>query len=79
MTGAMDLEHSAEHEVFRREVRDWLEAHVPRPALPSGDTEEGFALCKAWEKELFDAGLADVSWPREYGGRGASLCEWLIF
>ncbi len=79
MTVHMDLRYSAEHEAFRREVRDWLAAHVPRPALPSGDTAEGFARCKVWERQLFDAGYAVVSWPREYGGRGASLWEWLIF
>ena len=52
---------------------------MPREPLPSGDTAEGFALHRAWEKKLFDARWAVVSWPREYGGREASLFEWLIF
>jgi alkylation response protein AidB-like acyl-CoA dehydrogenase len=47
--------------------------------LPSGDTAEGFALHVEWEKKLFDARWSVVSWPEEYGGRGASLWEWLIF
>jgi alkylation response protein AidB-like acyl-CoA dehydrogenase len=75
----MDLEPTDGERAFRDEARRWLEAHVPRPALPSGDTPEGFALCRAWEKQLFDAGWAVVSWPRAYGGREASLVEWLIF
>src|SRR5436190_2730276 len=75
----MDLSESAAEERFRAECRAWLEANVPRPALPSGDTREGFAAHLEWERTLFDAGWAVVSWPREYGGREASLWEWLIF
>ena len=75
----MDLTFTEEEEAFRAEARAWLEANVPRPALPSGDTREGFSLHKEWERALFDARWAVVSWPREYGGRDASLMEWLIF
>jgi alkylation response protein AidB-like acyl-CoA dehydrogenase len=75
----MDLSFSPAEEQFRTECRDWLAAHVPRPALPSGDTRAGFALHLEWERALFDARYAVVSWPREYGGREASLWEWLIF
>src|SRR6476659_2983164 len=75
----MDLSESAAEEQFRAECRAWLEANVPRPALPSGDTREGFAAHLEWERTLFDARYAVVSWPREYGGREASLWEWLIF
>jgi alkylation response protein AidB-like acyl-CoA dehydrogenase len=75
----MDLTFSPEEEAFRAECRSWLEARVPRPALPSGDTREGFAAHLEWERTLFDGRYAVVSWPREYGGREASLWEWLIF
>jgi alkylation response protein AidB-like acyl-CoA dehydrogenase len=75
----VDLTFTEQEEAFRAEARAWLEANVPRPALPSGDTREGFALHKEWERALFDARWAVVSWPREYGGRDASLMEWLIF
>src|SRR5215475_4395011 len=75
----MDLTFSPAEEAFRAECRAWLDASVPRPALPSGDTREGFALHLEWERKLFDARYAVVSWPREYGGRDASLWEWLIF
>jgi alkylation response protein AidB-like acyl-CoA dehydrogenase len=64
---------------FRVQVRDWLRAHVPADALPSVDTAEGFARHRAWERELAAARLSVVSWPQEYGGRGASLLEWLVF
>ena len=75
----MDLSFSPAEEAFRAECRAWLDANVPRPALPSGDTREGFAAHLEWERTLFDAGYSVVSWPREYGGREASLWEWLIF
>ena len=75
----MDLTFTEEEEAFRAEARAWLEANVPRPPLPSGDTRGGFALHKEWERALFDARWAVVSWPQEYGGRDASLMEWLIF
>src|SRR5262245_51376248 len=75
----MDLEFSPAEEQFRADCRAWLAEHVPRPALPSGDTRDGFALHLEWERALFDARYAVVSWPAEYGGRDASLWEWLIF
>jgi hypothetical protein len=75
----MDLRYTDKEKAFRAEVRDWLAANVPRKPLPSGDTPEGFARHVEWEKKLYSARLSAVSWPREFGGRGASLWEWLIF
>jgi alkylation response protein AidB-like acyl-CoA dehydrogenase len=75
----MDLELSPGERAFRDDARRWLAANVPPAPLPSGDTAEGFAQCRAWEKRLYEAGWAVVSWPREFGGRGASLVEWLLF
>ena len=74
----MDLRFTESEEAFRAEARAWLSANVPHD-LPSGDTREGFALHLDWERALFDAKWAVVSWPEEYGGRQASLIEWLIF
>ena len=75
----MNLQFTPEEEAFRAEARAWLEANVPAGPLPSGDTREGFAVCVEWEKKLFEGGWAAVSWPVEYGGRGATLNEWCIF
>jgi alkylation response protein AidB-like acyl-CoA dehydrogenase len=74
----MDLTETEAEQAFRAEARAWLTANVPH-GLPSGDTREGFALHLEWEKKLFDARWAVVSWPKEYGGRGASVWEWLAF
>ncbi|WP_435582612.1 acyl-CoA dehydrogenase family protein [Amycolatopsis thermoflava] len=73
----MDLDIDAESAAFRDEVREWLTAHVP--TLPSMDTAEGFAAHREWEAQLADARLSVVSWPREYGGRDASLLQWVLF
>jgi alkylation response protein AidB-like acyl-CoA dehydrogenase len=75
----MDLSYTPEQDAFRREVRSWLEAHVPSEPLPSFDTAEGFEAHRRWEHELNAGGFAMVPWPVEYGGRGADLLEWLIF
>ena len=75
----MDLTWSAAEEAFRAEARAWLEAQRAGRPLPSGDTREGFARHLEWERRLFDARWAVVSWPEAYGGRDASLWEWLIF
>jgi alkylation response protein AidB-like acyl-CoA dehydrogenase len=75
----MDLNFTDSENAFRQECRAWLEANVPAEPLPSGDTKEGFALHLEWEHKLIDAGWAAVSWPKQYGGREATLFEWLIF
>ncbi|MER7083054.1 Acyl-CoA dehydrogenase [Saccharopolyspora kobensis] len=75
----MDLDLSAADLEFRDEVRDWLREHVPREPLPSLETEAGFAAHRRWEQELHEARLSVVSWPEEFGGRGASLLQWVLF
>ena len=70
---------STDTEGFRAEVRDWLRSHLPTGPLPPVDTAEGFARHREWERELAAARLSVVSWPPRYGGRGASLLEWLVF
>src|SRR6478735_8043088 len=75
----MDLRYTADEQAFRDEARAWLTEHVPAEPLPSFDTEEGFALHREWERTLHGGGWSAVSWPVEYGGRGADYIKWLIF
>ena len=75
----MDIGWSEAEEAFRAEVRGWLEANKPSLPMPSGDSAAGVGAPLEWERKLFDARWAVVSWPEEYGGRDASLWEWLIF
>ncbi len=75
----MNLDFSPEDLAFQAEARSWLASNVPSGPLPSMDTAEGFAAHQEWEARLFEARWAVVSWPEEYGGRGASLTQWVIF
>lgn len=75
----MDLDFTPQEQAFRADARAWLADHVPRRPLASLETRQGFAEHRAWERTLCDGGWSAVSWPREYGGRGASLLEWLVF
>jgi alkylation response protein AidB-like acyl-CoA dehydrogenase len=75
----MDLDLDEGTLAFRDEVRAFLGENVPSPPLPSMDTADGFAAHRAWEHLLADARLSVVSWPREFGGRGASLTRWVVF
>lgn len=75
----MDLNYTPQQQAFRAEVRDWLARHVPRQPLASYDTREGFEQHRAWEATLAEARYSSVTWPRELGGRGSDLIEWLVF
>ncbi len=75
----MDLSFTPSEREFRAEVRAWLAANVPPEPLPSFDTAEGFRRHQDWEALLADAGWSVITWPTEYGGRDASLMEWLVF
>ncbi len=75
----MDLDFDAKALAFRDEVRTFLAENIPAEPLPSMDTTEGFEAHRAWERTLADAHFSVVSWPAEYGGRDASILEWVIF
>jgi alkylation response protein AidB-like acyl-CoA dehydrogenase len=73
----MDLTLSPSEEGFRDELRAWLEAN--HPGDPPKEEGEGFEFRRRWQAKLHDAGWAGISWPKEYGGRGATLIEQAIF
>ncbi len=75
----MNLDFTPDELAFRDEARAWLAENVPAEALPSMDTAEGFVAHQEWERRLADARWSVVSWPEEFGGRGATLVEWVIF
>ncbi len=74
----MDLTFSPEETEFRDELRGWLTVNAPGEE-PRGDEEAQYAFRKAWQRTLYDAGWAAVHWPREYGGRDATLMQSAIF
>lgn len=77
----MDLNLTAEELRFRDELRGWLHDNVPKDWDEKREEplETRFAYLRAWQRKLFDAGWAGLSWPKAYGGRGASLMEQVIF
>jgi len=74
----MDLTYTADQISFREQLRAWLSSNVPR-SLGSPGTREGFEQHRAWERALFDAGYAGISWPSEYGGRALDVVSQAIF
>jgi alkylation response protein AidB-like acyl-CoA dehydrogenase len=75
----MDLDFDDETSEFRMEVREFLAAHRADFPTKSYDTTNGFEQHRRWDKVLFDAGLSVITWPHRYGGRDASLLQWLVF
>jgi alkylation response protein AidB-like acyl-CoA dehydrogenase len=75
----MDLQFDDETLEFQQEVRAFLSAN--RDAFPtrSYDTAEGFEQHRRWDKVLFDAGLSVITWPQKYGGRDATLLQWVVY
>ena len=74
----MDLTLSPSEEEFRDEVRGWLEENHPGPE-PEAGLDEIMEFRGAWQRRLHEAGWAGISWPQEYGGRGATMIEQAIF
>ena len=74
----MNLEFSPAERTFREAVRAWLEENKPREARPC-DGEAMVSYDRAWQKRQFEGGWAGIAWPKEYGGRGLSLIEQLIW
>ncbi len=85
-TSIVDFNDTPAEAAFRKEVRGFLDAHAPKrtdpteSAFPEG-REDGDAVkvAKAWQATLFDAGWACLSWPKEFGGRGAAPIERVIW
>jgi len=78
----MDLNLNPEETKFRDELAAWLKANVPADweTRRLRDTmHERFQFLRVWQKKVYEAGWAGVAWPKEYGGRGATLMEQVIF
>ena len=82
----MDFRYTPEQEAFRSDLRGWLAANLS-PDLCVDDAKderiapdkETFDLRRAWQRTMYDAGWVGTAWPQEYGGRGATLLEQVIF
>jgi alkylation response protein AidB-like acyl-CoA dehydrogenase len=73
----VDLTLSPNEQAFRDELRAWVADNHPGDE-PAGD-EAAWHFRVAWQRKLHEAGYAGLSWPQEYGGRGATMIEQAIF
>ncbi len=80
----MDLSFTPEQEQFRLRLRHWLQENLPlgwssNALLPAATYSEEVAFLRDWQAKLYGAGWCGLSWPKEYGGGGASLMEQAIY
>lgn len=74
----MDLQFSSNEKEFRDQVRTWLHENAPRQQRPD-EPEAIREYDLSWQRTQWDGGWAGIAWPVEYGGRGLSLVEQLIW
>jgi alkylation response protein AidB-like acyl-CoA dehydrogenase len=76
----VDLNDTPEQAEYREKVQAWLEAHKDEAPPRQGSYEDTSSIDarRRWQRELAEAGLAGVTWPREYGGQGLGPIEQVI-
>jgi len=82
----MDFEDTPEEAAFRAEARAWLDANAelmdpdePPMGLLESEGKGGVKLAQEWQAKKADAGWACITWPKEYGGRGGSSIQSVIW
>lgn len=74
----MDISSSPQEARFRDECSEWLRSNVPAEKRPL-NAADAIDFDKEWQRHLFDAGWAGINWPVEYGGRGLSITQQVIW
>jgi alkylation response protein AidB-like acyl-CoA dehydrogenase len=85
----MDFNDTPEEAAFRAEVRRFLDANARRKGatetthrgryIPDANMAESLTRAKAWQAQKADAGFAAITWPKQWGGRGGSPIEQVIY
>ena len=80
----MDFTFTEKEEKFRGELRGWLEVNLPKGWLQGDrklpeDNEHYSKFLRDWQRTLYEGGWAAISWPKDYGGRDATLMEEIIY
>ena len=79
----MDFNYTPEEVQFRKDLRKWLENALPQGwgenVFEPEDEDERAMFRLDWERKLHSGGWSGINWPKEYGGRGATLIERAIF
>src|SRR5947199_3138798 len=81
----MDFAYTEEDEGFRAELRAWLDENLP-DFLESGEIEDTAGMLsrrmarqKAWQCRLNEGQWAAINWPKEWGGREATIMQNVIY
>ena len=86
----MDFDDSPAEAAFRAEARAFLEANA-KPKGPdsvghgashvagSAEEQQHVRKAQAWQATLYDSGWAGITWPKEYGGRGGTSVQQMIW
>jgi len=74
-----ELDYTAEEEAFRTDLRGWLAANLPAETKLPDDDGERRELQRAWQQRLAADRWIGIQWPREYGGRDATLKQQIIY
>ena len=79
----MDLNDTPEQVQYREKVRAWLEEHKSEAPVLRGenalrDEDEIVSARREWQRKLAEAGLAGITWPKEFGGQGLGPIEQVI-
>ena len=64
------------HARVRTGLGDW--STTPVHDTPEAEAEY-FARCRAWQRTVYDAGFAGITWPREHGGRGGAGWQQAVY
>jgi alkylation response protein AidB-like acyl-CoA dehydrogenase len=79
----VDFSYPAQAQQFRKELRVWLAANLTDDVVTAGRRRGRdpltFETLRSWDAKIADAGWAAVSWPHEFGGRGATVLEQLAY
>ena len=82
----MEFNWSDEDEAFRHEFRSWLDKNLPKEhkhddglGMMREDGADDWKRRLEWHRKMHSGGWVGISWPKEYGGRGASLVQQLIY
>ena len=75
------LTYTPEAEAFRKEVKSWLVANLPKGWFDkgfelSGDERKKFNA--EWPSKLFEGGWICATWPKEYGGKGLDTLQGVV-
>lgn len=80
----MHIGDTPDEAAFRAEARAWLNQHAPAKSDGAGELGEHdlaahIQKCRDWQRVLFEHGWAGITWPKKFGGRGASAIQSAIF